>query len=84
MINLSRQMSKEMMVNEEEGPTLFHHYLSVLVPLLTSPHRRQISAVMQCLGHLARPCKVILGEEKLLQLFKKILVAGSSGCCYIL
>ncbi|XP_063679382.1 DNA-dependent protein kinase catalytic subunit-like isoform X2 [Bolinopsis microptera] len=74
------EMSKEMMVNEEEGPTLFHHYLSVLVPLLTSLHRRQISAVMQCLGHLAHPCKVILGEEKLLQLFKKILVAGESVC----
>ena len=31
---------------------------------------------MQCLGHLAAPCKTLLGDDKLLQLLRKILVAG--------
>ena len=69
-------MSKEMACNEEEGAGLFQHYLAVLVPLLHTIHRRQISAVMQCLGHLAPPCKHLLGDERLMQLFKKILSAG--------
>lgn len=69
-------MSHEMTRNEEDGPSLFHHYLTTLVPLLTSPHRRQVSAVMQCLGHLAKPCSVLLDQDRLVQLFKKILVAG--------
>ena len=62
--------------NDEEGAGLFQHYLTVLVPLLQTPHRRQISSVMQCLGHLALPCKHLLGDEKLVQLFEKILSAG--------
>ena len=70
------QMSKSMTTDDEKGPTLFHHYLSILVPLLETPHRRQTSAIMQCFGHLAYPCKVILGEKELILLFKKILVAG--------
>ena len=65
-------MSKEISANGDEGPVLFHHYISVLVPLLATLHRRQISAVMQCLGRLANPCSVILGEGEFITLFKKI------------
>ena len=70
------QMSKEITANGDKGLVLFHNYISVLVQLLTTPHRRQISAVMQYFQHLANTCSVILGEGELITLFKKILVAG--------